>query len=100
MHFKPLILAGCVALGMALPAAAAPGAAAPDFAIADTSGKPVKLSAGGSIDVLTGPPFETSSSILVSPNGASCAPVRLPFLMVAVRYRKRKFNFGMVVVDE
>jgi hypothetical protein len=29
---------------MALPAAAAPGAAAPDFAIADTSGKPVKLS--------------------------------------------------------
>ena len=44
MHFKPLILAGCVALGMALPAAAAPGAAAPDFAIADTSGKPVKLS--------------------------------------------------------
>jgi len=44
MHFKPLILAGCAALGMALPAAAAPGAAAPDFAIADTSGKPVKLS--------------------------------------------------------
>ena len=44
MHFKPLILAGCVALGMALPAAAAPGTSAPDFVIADTSGKPVKLS--------------------------------------------------------
>ena len=43
MHFKSLVLAGCVALAFTLPAAAASGVAAPDFTIADTSGKPVKL---------------------------------------------------------
>jgi peroxiredoxin len=44
MHFKPLMLAACVALAFTLPAAAASGVAAPDFTVADTSGKPVKLS--------------------------------------------------------
>ena len=44
MHFKSLMLAGCVALAFTLPAAASPGLAAPDFAVADTNGKPVKLS--------------------------------------------------------
>ena len=44
MHFKSLMLAGCVALAFTLPAAAAPGLPAPDFAVADTNGKPVKLS--------------------------------------------------------
>ena len=44
MHLKPLILAGCVAFSFALPAVAAPGAAAPEFTVADTTGKPVKLS--------------------------------------------------------
>jgi hypothetical protein len=43
MRFKSMMLAGCVALASALPAAAAPGAAAPDFTVADTSGRPVKL---------------------------------------------------------
>ena len=43
MHFKSLVLAGCVALAFALPAVAAPGIAAPDFTVADTNGKPVKL---------------------------------------------------------
>ena len=43
MHFKSLMLAGCVALAFTLPAAAAPGLPAPDFAVADTNGKPVKL---------------------------------------------------------
>ncbi len=43
MRFKPMILAGCVSLAFALPAAAAPGVAAPDFTVADTSGKPVRL---------------------------------------------------------
>jgi len=44
MNLKRLILAGSVALAVALPVVAAPGAAAPDFAIADTTGKSVKLS--------------------------------------------------------
>ena len=44
MQLNSLILAGCVALATALPAAAGTGTAAPDFAIADTSGKSVKLS--------------------------------------------------------
>ena len=44
MHFKSLMLAGCLALAFTLPAAAAPGLPAPDFAVADTNGKPVKLS--------------------------------------------------------
>jgi peroxiredoxin len=43
MRFNSMMLAGCVALAFALPAAAAPGVAAPDFTVADTSGKPVKL---------------------------------------------------------
>ncbi|HET7033184.1 MAG TPA: thioredoxin family protein [Casimicrobiaceae bacterium] len=44
MRFKSMMLAGCVAIAFALPAAAAPGIPAPDFTVADTSGKPVKLS--------------------------------------------------------
>ena len=44
MLFKSMMLASCVALAFALPAAAAPGIPAPDFTVADTSGKPVKLS--------------------------------------------------------
>ena len=43
MRFKSMVLAGCISLAFALPAAAAPGVAAPDFTVADTSGKPVKL---------------------------------------------------------
>ena len=44
MHFKPLFVAGFVAVAAALPAVAAPGIAAPEFTVADTAGKPVKLS--------------------------------------------------------
>ena len=44
MRFKTMVLTGCVALAFALPAVAAPGIAAPDFTVADTNGKPVKLS--------------------------------------------------------
>ena len=44
MHFKSMMLAGGIALAFALPAAATPGIPAPDFSVADTSGKPVKLS--------------------------------------------------------
>jgi len=43
MRFKSMMLAGCVSLAFALPAAAAPGVAAPDFSVADTGGKRVKL---------------------------------------------------------
>jgi hypothetical protein len=61
--------------------------------------KPLKISAEGSIGVLTGRPFETSLSILVSPNGAPRLSA-FASCMVTVRSAKRKFNFGMVVVDE
>ena len=44
MRFKSMMLAGGIALAFALPAAATPGSPAPDFTVADTSGKPVKLS--------------------------------------------------------
>jgi peroxiredoxin len=44
MRFKPMILAGCASLALALSAVAAPGVPAPEFTVADTSGKPVKLS--------------------------------------------------------
>jgi cytochrome oxidase Cu insertion factor (SCO1/SenC/PrrC family) len=44
MRLKSMMLAGLVALAHALAAAAAPGIPAPDFTVADTSGKPIKLS--------------------------------------------------------
>jgi peroxiredoxin len=43
MRFKSMLLAGCVALAFALPAAAAPSVGAPDFTVPDTNGRPVKL---------------------------------------------------------
>lgn len=63
--------------------------------------KLLKVPAKASIGVLTGRPFETSSSILVLPQ--RCPSRHLSAYVsctVTVRSGKRKFNFGMVVVDE